>query len=301
MKTYDLTFSIAGKYIHTYFADKIDGRKLMDSYAPFYVSQAEGPIMTDILIADGQVTTEPEGEEVGQFDCGGCNHGVWLLPEGGYKMVISDVKGQMACAFRSSADFSKCEVSLFGDIYTQSYGLNNAIMIAFAFSGARERLILMHSSVTMNAGKGYLFLGVSGTGKSTHSDLWVNHIPGSEILNDDNPAVRLMDDGTVRVYGTPWSGKRNYYKQLSVPIGAFVRLEQSPENEIQRKSNLEGFAIILSSTSTMIWDKESYMQICETISEIAMRTPMFHLKNRPEPEAARMSYEAVTACHENKK
>lgn len=300
MKYYDLTFSIAGKYLHTYFADKIDGRELLDSYAPFYVENAEGPLMTDILIEEGLVSTIAEGKEVGQFDCGGCNHGVWLLPDGGYKMVISDVNGRTACAFRSSADFSKCEVSLFGDIYTKSYGLNNAIMIAFAFSGAREKLILMHSSVTMNAGKGYLFLGVSGTGKSTHSDLWVKHIEGSEILNDDNPAVRLLDDGTVRVYGTPWSGKRNYYKQMSVPIGAFVRLEQAPINEIQRKTPLEAFAVILSSTSTMIWDKDSYMDISDTISEIAMRTPLFHLKNKPEPEAARMSYEAVMACQDKK-
>lgn len=296
MKTYDLTFSIAGKYLHTYFADKIDGRELLNSYAPFYVKMAEGPIMTDMRIGSGLVNTEPEGEEVGQFDCGGCNHGVWLLPNGGYKMIISDVSGNIACAFRSNADFSYNEATIFGDIYTQAYGVNNAIMIAFAFSGARQNLLLMHSSVTMNGGKGYLFLGKSGTGKSTHSDLWVKHIPGSEILNDDNPAIRLLDDGSVRVYGTPWSGKRNYYRQLSVPVGAYVQLEQAPVNEIHRLEKLQGFATILSSTSTMIWDKPTYDAICDTVSAVAMHVPVFHLKNRPEEAAARMSFEAVTSA-----
>ena len=73
-------------------------------------------------------------------------------------------------------------------------------MIAFAFSGAQKDLLLIHASVTMKDGKGYLFLGKSGTGKSTHSQLWLKHIPGTELLNDDNPAVRLINDEVI-VYG----------------------------------------------------------------------------------------------------
>lgn len=294
MTSYDLTFRIAEKYLHTYFVDKIDGRQLLDSYAPFYVKSAEGPIMTDVRIGAGLVSTQPEGTEVGQFDDAGCTHAVWRLPQGGYKIIISNERRQTACAYRCTPDFAQAEVSLFGDMGTQAYGLGNALMISFAFSGAAQGLLLMHSSVTMNDGRGYLFLGKSGTGKSTHSDLWVKHVPGSEILNDDNPVVRLLADGTVRVYGTPWSGKRDYYRQLSVPVGAFVRLEQAPRNEIRREGKLQAFASILSSTSTMIWDKPSYDAITNTISGIAMRVPVFYLKNLPVAEAALMSYEAAS-------
>ncbi len=294
MISYDLTFRIAGKYLHTYFADKIDGRQLLDSYAPFYVKSAEGPYMADVRIGKGLVSTEPEGTEVGRFDDAGCTHAVWRLPEGGYKIVISNERDEAACAYRCTPDFAQAEVSLFGDMGAQAYGLGNALMISFAFAGAPHGLLLMHSSVTMNAGRGYLFLGKSGTGKSTHSDLWVKYVPGSEILNDDNPVVRLLEDGSVRVYGTPWSGKRDFYRQLSVPVGAFVRLEQAPRNEIRRESKLQAFASILSSTSTMIWDKPTYDAITNTISGIAMRTPVFYLKNLPVAEAAQMSHEAAS-------
>ena len=39
-------------------------------------------------------------------------------------------------------------------------------------------------------GKRFLFLGESGTGKSTHTRLWRENIAGSKLLNDDSPIVR---------------------------------------------------------------------------------------------------------------
>ena len=44
----------------------------------------------------------------------------------------------------------------------------------------------------------------------------------------------------------------------------------------------------------MIWDKPSYNAICDTASAVASVIPVFHLKNRPDEEAAKMSFEACT-------
>lgn len=295
MNPSNLTFLVAGKYFRVHFTDGTDGRRLLHSYAPFFVKEAKDELMLDMEVGPGLVDTEAEGNTIGTFDVGGNNHSVYLLADGGYKMVIDTLEGSRACAFRTNADFSRCHVSLFGSDGDKAFGLNNAVMIAFAFSGAHHRLLLFHSSVTMNNGRAYMFLGKSGTGKSTHSDLWVKHIAGSEILNDDNPAVILKDEG-VFVCGTPWSGKRNYYKQLTVPVGAIVRLEQAPHNEIHREGKLQAFASLLSSVSSMIWDKPSYDAICDTLSAVAMKVPVFHLKNRPEEAAARMSHDAALAA-----
>ena len=194
--------------------------------------------------------------------------------------------------------FTKCEASLYGDTANRSFGLNNALMIAFAFAGAYHHIILMHSSVTMYKGGGHLFLGKSGTGKSTHSKGWLKYIEGTELLNDDNPALRyLPETDEVKVYGTPWSGKTPCYKNQSVPVRAVVRLEQYPENIIRRESTLPSFASVLSSTSTMIWDKASYKKICETISNIVRHVPTFYLKCLPDEAAVRMSSEAIDAYY----
>lgn len=268
-------------------------RQLLPSYAPFYIKRGTGCNMLEVEIADNTVGTNAAGEEMGQFDCGGTNHGVYRLNEG-YKFVISNIDQNFCSAMVTNTDFSRCTISLFGDEEDQRFGLGNAMMIAFAFAASFYNVLLMHASVTMNNGRGYLFLGKSGTGKSTHSALWRKYIPGSDLLNDDNPALRVRDDGSVTVYGTPWSGKTPCYCNMQIPVGAITRLEQWPENIIHRENKLQAFASVLSSCSTMIWEKKSYNAITETASKVAMAIPVFHLKCRPDEDAARLSFKTIT-------
>ena len=91
--------------------------------------------------------------------------------------------------------------------------------------------IAIHSSVIVHSGRAVLFLGESGTGKSTHTRLWREHIPGAQLLNDDSPIVRVVE-GVPTVFGSPWSGKTPCYRNESYPIAAFVRLVQAPHNRI---------------------------------------------------------------------
>lgn len=293
MSMNDLYFCVAEATFHVRFHDIADARPLLPSYAPFHIKEQDQPLMFEMNVAAGLVTAEAEGEEVGNFDCGGCNHGIYRTEDGGYKMLISNVDGKLACALRTTADFTCCEASLHGDESIMSFGLNNALMIAFAFAGAKHNILLIHASVPMKDGKAYCFLGKSGTGKSTHSGLWLEHIDGTDLLNDDNPAIRVID-GVVYVYGTPWSGKTPCYRNLRMLSGGFLRLEQAPENAIRKESKLQGFASIISSCSSMIWDKTSYHAICDTVSMVAERVPVFYLRNLPNREAALLSHSTMT-------
>lgn len=289
----DFYFRVADATFHVRFHDIEDARPLLPSYAPFHIKEQDQPLMFEMNVAAGLVSSEAEGEEVGNFDCGGCNHGIYRTHDGGYKMLISNVDGELACALHTSGDFSRCEASLHGDEDIMSFGLNNALMIAFAFAGARHNILLIHASVPMKNGKAYCFLGKSGTGKSTHSGLWLEHIADTDLLNDDNPAIRVME-GVVYVYGTPWSGKTPCYRNLRMLAGGFLRLEQAPENSIRCESKLQGFASIISSCSSMIWDKPSYHAICDTVSMVAERVPVFYLRNLPNRDAALLSHATMT-------
>ena len=66
--------------------------------------------------------------------------------------------------------------------------------------------MLLHSSCVVYEDKAYLFSAPCGTGKSTHTQIWLKRFPGAYILNDDKPAIRIMEDG-VYAFGTPFSGK----------------------------------------------------------------------------------------------
>ena len=93
--------------------------------------------------------------------------------------------------------------------------------------------IAIHSSVIVHSGRAVLFLGESGTGKSTHTRLWREHISGAQLLNDDSPIVRVVE-GVPTVFGSPWSGKHPVTATRATPIAAFVRLAQAPHNRIAR-------------------------------------------------------------------
>lgn len=288
----NLTFQVAdAHYRISFLDDHANYRYLLSSSAPFYVRGYEGELMFTLTVGDNLVSPTAEGEEIGQFDCGGQNHGVYRL-ENGYKILIFNAKGEIACAYIASKDFTECHASLFGTLVNQHYGIGNALMISFAFAGAYHDILLIHSSVTMYEGKGYLFLGVSGTGKSTHSQLWHEYIPNTELLNDDNPALRVLN-GEVRVYGTPWSGKTPCYRNLSCPVGAFLQLKQHPENIIRKEPPLRAFATIISSCSTMIWDRESYSKLCDTVSTIVALSPTYFLECRADEEAVRLSHGTI--------
>lgn len=288
-----LHFKVAGIQFAILSHDNNFIKKLLPSYAPFHV-EAEGDSNLVVEVDNSKVDPEPLGCELGHFDCGGANHSIYRLHDGGYKILISTVDDHLASAMITSSDFKHCTVSLYGDLNDNSFGLRNAMMIAFSFSSAQMGVLLMHASVIMHQNKGYLFLGKSGTGKSTHTQLWLRWIEGSELLNDDNPAVRLMPNGEVLVFGTPWSGKTPCYKNKQCPVGGFVRLEQYGQNLIEQLTPLRAFGSILSSCSTMMWDKPSYTHITQTVDKVAQTVPAYHLRCLPNQEAAELSQRTIS-------
>ena len=84
--------------------------------------------------------------------------------------------------------------------------------------------ILLHSCVLEYEGSAYAFLGRSGTGKSTHTGLWLNYVEGTDILNGDKPILGIFENEVV-VYGTPWMGKEGRGKKGKAPLKALVFLE----------------------------------------------------------------------------
>lgn len=175
-----------------------------------------------------------------------------------------------------------------------AFSLNNALMLLYAFATAGLGVLEMHSSVVMKDGKGYLFLGKSGTGKSTHSKLWLTHIPGTELLNDDNPILRLMPDSTARVFGSPWSGKTPCYKVKDVPAGAVVRLSQAPYNKITRLPLVQAYASLMASASAFRPIQELADGWHRTLEGLAAILPCYHLDCLPDQEAAELCYKTVT-------
>ena len=166
--------------------------------------------------------------------------------------------------------------------------LDSALRLMFDLATAGKGTLCIHAAVVSCGGKGYLFLGPSGTGKSTHAQLWLKHFEGTELVNDDNPVVR----GGV-VYGSPWSGKTPCYRNVSVPIGGIVRLSQAPYNEIRRLSGIEAYVDLAESVGGKVWDSRIAEGLHQTENKLASTVPMWHLECLPDEAAARLCHDTI--------
>ena len=176
----------------------------------------------------------------------------------------------------------------------EKMAIDNALMIMFALATADKGTVLFHAAAVSYEGRGYMFLGPSGTGKSTHASLWQRYIAGTALVNDDNPVVRIDEDGTATVYGSPWSGKTPCYRNVSYPLSGIVVLSQAPYNKIQRLSGIYAYAALVESISGKRWDERIADGLHQTENALASSVPVWHLECLPDEAAARLCCSNVT-------
>lgn len=168
-----------------------------------------------------------------------------------------------------------------------------ALWIAYGLVTMPHQTVAIHTSVIEYKGRTVLFLGESGTGKSTHTRLWRENIEGAVLLNDDSPMLRIID-GKPWMFGSPWSGKTPCYKQESYPLASCVRLSQAPYNKIQRLSIPQAYAALHPSCPPdFAYDDALYDYISETIGEVLAQVPLYHLACLPDADAARLSCQTI--------
>ena len=253
---------------------------LMDNYVPF--ASADGEVVFALTVENGTApdyTEELRQEEEGQtIVCGHTAAGEAVFE---YHWM-GDTAGWLVC----SADYQKGRLITTG-LHTKMI-IENSMMILYALSTADMGTVLFHAAVVSYQGKAYMFLGPSGTGKSTHARLWLKHIEGTELVNDDNPVVR---DGVV--YGSPWSGKTPCYRNVSYPLGGIVMLSQAPYNKICRLDGLQAYMALVPSISGKRWDARIADGLHQTENALAMQVPVWHLECLPDEAAARLCWSNV--------
>lgn len=169
--------------------------------------------------------------------------------------------------------------------------LRFGLWMTFGLLLAPHHTVAIHSSCIVHDGRAVLFLGESGTGKSTHTRLWREHIPGARLLNDDSPILRIDPTGRPLVYGSPWSGKTPCYKAEAHPVAAVVRLRQGPCNRMRRLSVIEAIGALLPSCPpAFAYCPELQDHICATLSELIAQVPVYELECLPDGDAARLAF-----------
>jgi hypothetical protein len=194
----------------------------------------------------------------------------------------------------ASPDFSEIDIYLAIDDFYKGSALCSMIRFAYSQAILSYHAISIHAAAVVHDNKGYLFLGRSGTGKSTHAQLWIEHIKHTELLNDDNPTLLVKEDGTVWVYGTPWSGKTPCYRHRGAEVGGIVRLQQSSKNGMTITKGLDAFTTIFPSCMVIRRDSILSNFLYTTIEKIVQAN--IHVGNLhclPDKAAAEVCYQMI--------
>ena len=180
-----------------------------------------------------------------------------------------------------------------GTLIENTTMLRFALWMTYCMAAMKKGISPIHSSTIEYHGKAILFLGESGTGKSTHTRLWLENIEGARLLNDDSPIISCQN-GRVMVSGSPWSGKTHCYHNKTFPLAAVVRLEQAKVNEIHKLGVLNAIAALQPSLPpSFAYDEYYANKILDITSEIVEHVPVYKLRCLPNAEAAKLSFKTV--------
>ena len=274
---------------------------LMTNYEPFVTTEGEphnnaifvlhieqnGLLRENTRLSYAHIFTDNSEIDMPRIEVYKNNEGNWLFRIS----MIAD--SPICCEVTSNASFSEAQLHIAHDCQDTHFCIDNALMLLYAFRTAPLKTLEMHAAVVVKEQTGYVFLGHSGTGKSTHARKWLEAFPDAHLLNDDNPIIRLMDNQEIRVYGSPWSGKTPCYKNAHATLRGIVKLTQAPNNLIHSIPLPEAYAHVYSSASGMKIERTMVEYLYNTVSHIVTHIPCYLLQCLPNTDAAQVCWEKI--------
>lgn len=271
-----------------------NGLHLIPSLIPFQIDRIGNDDPLFELVVDDDLRPRPkqEREPIKTFDTGNGDTIVDLLNDGGYQYIVKDIQKKDCCLLITNKNFDHCQCALNGNFNMRRFGINNALMLVFAFSSSRFQTVLMHASLVRQNGYGYAFIAKSGTGKSTQVSMWLRYLPGCDLMNDDSPIVRIIDNQAY-IYGSPWSGKTPCYRNTKAKLGAITQIDRATANSVEPLAPIQAFTTLLPACSSMKWDVDIYHHSCDTITKLLETTGIYTLHCLPNREAAEVCNKAI--------
>jgi hypothetical protein len=223
------------------------------------------------------------------FDSG---KGLWRLYRGGLGLQFvftSTALGTLPYQMASfTEDFTEGEVSLrrevFADrlpLYPLQYPLDELVMVHLL---ARGRGVAIHGSGVVDAdGRGTLFAGQSGAGKTTMARLWLPE-PDVKILSDERVVLRQEGD-VVWMYGTPWHGDGRIANQGRAPLDRICFLRHAPRNQMTALAPTESIARLFSCCFPPFYDVAGLDNVLGSLERIVARCRSVELGFVPDAAA----------------
>lgn len=133
---------------------------------------------------------------------------------------------------------------------------------------------LVHSSAIVIDGRGYLFCGRSGAGKTTIARLWKK--AGHTLLCDDRNMVRRIGNRAFAC-STPWHGEDPEVNAINVPLGGIFHLHQATVNRVERIPVATAVARLYATSLAPFYDRASAACVLDTYANCLEHVPSYDL------------------------
>lgn len=147
---------------------------------------------------------------------------------------------------------------------------------------ARSRGVLLHASLVDDEGRGWLFTGQSGAGKSTMAGLW-ERAGATGIYSDDRVIVR-EHDGQFWAYGTPWHGTGRYASPKRVPLSGIFVLRQAHDNAARDLPLMQAVSQLFARSFPTFWNREGLDFTVGFLQRLCDAVPCYDLGFKPTEE-----------------
>jgi len=270
------------------------------AYRPFLITENNytGPVDIQIHIRSGCMPGIEKMKKI--FDSGQS----WSMFQNGdnFWLVLGSTSFKEPFLLaKINHDFTLSVVYLNEDFLNQRNGkrsLSNPAgypldQILLMYILARRHGALLHASAIDINGRGYIFPGKSGAGKSTITRQFVLQ-KDIDILSDDRIVVKNID-GAFKVYGTPWPGESGFALNKSVTLAGIFFINRSSANRIKEITGQEAMERLLPVTSIPWYDREVMPKIITFCEDLVSHVPVYELCFRPDIEVVNVFEKFVSA------
>ena len=162
--------------------------------------------------------------------------------------------------------------------------LFHVMRFLYLYLAQKNGCYIMHSASILYQDRAWLFSGSSGTGKSTHTNMWQRlfHVP---VINGDLNLITLKN-GTAFVCGIPWCGTSGLFDTKDYPLGGIVHLKQSGEIKVTPLPSGEKALFTAQRLISPAWNQELFKKNIDFSEQISNLVPVLRLACRADEESA---------------
>ena len=191
-----------------------------------------------------------------------CEDGRWLLSRGEFRAAfdLRTRQGRLTCI-------------------PNPYSVDTLLRIVHSLLLAPTGGLLLHASGGIRGGRGHLFSGVSGAGKTTMARLAPADV---RLLTDEISYIR-ESAGAFQVFGTPFSGELGIQgENVSAPLAAIYLIEHGAANCIEPVPQAQAARRLMRNVLFFARDPQLVASVFSTVCALVRRVPVFRLEFLPD-------------------